>query len=85
MPQYYFNVMGDGDPEGTPFPSPSNARKEGLKFLGSLLLHEEITPRQGEPCVEITDVTGAVLFRLGVEMSDIHDERAAGSDGLISR
>ncbi len=71
MPHYYFNVMDDPDLEGTPFPSPSNARKEGLRLLGALLMHEEITPRQGETCIEITDVTGAVLFKLGVEMLDL--------------
>lgn len=84
MPQYYFHVSGDIDREGTPLTSPSIARKEGIKLLGSLLMHEEISLGQSGPWVEITDVTGAVLIKLRVDMIEVPgDERAAGSDASL--
>ena len=77
MPRYHFNVMGEVDEIGAEFPSPLYARREGMKLLGALLAGEEIVPRQGLPCLSITDATGAVLFELSIAASDMLDERAA--------
>ena len=85
MPQYYFHVTGDIDREGIPLPSPSIARKEGIKLLGSLLIHEEIPPGRGGPCVEITDITGAMLIKLSIDISEGSDDRSSAPDRLLRR
>lgn len=66
MPTYFFHTADGGrarDPEGIDLPDKNAARKEGIRFAGSLLNHEADVLWGGRDFrVEVTDANDDLLF-----------------------
>lgn len=72
MPRYHFNVF-DGlsslDIEGTELPDWQTARIEAVRLAGEILKDDADRIDLGEDwCIEVTDQTGLVLFRLTLQV-----------------
>ena len=80
MSHYYFNVSdGSGlvDREGTELPSPQVARAEALKLAGAIIAEAGgQSDCRDEWSVEVTDVSGAALFRMSFLVQDLAVQNA---------
>lgn len=74
MPRFFFNIH-DGvsieDKEGTEFPDWRAAQLEAIRLAGTIVANNASRLQLGEDwCLEVTDDTGLVLFRLDFSISE---------------
>ena len=73
MPRFHFNVydgVSEIDREGTQLPSVLDARAEGLRLAGALLIEEAAKAAiKKDWRLEVTDGRGMILFRIDILLS----------------